>query len=446
MSQCAARGCPTPRAPGRCCMQTSLSGNKNGYDERMALGASLFLHALLFMVLSSNSDFTPLLGRETRIDLIWLAAAPAAPAETAALAKASPDRLAPLSRELPRRFLPATPKAPPPSGVFLTPGAKVSLPVDGAKERSRSGVPAAIDPAATGAPPAAGSEKPGVPSAAMTQKHEAAPSEAANPAAPPPVLTTALPRPPAADPAADQVPPAAPGKTVSAVAKVAVAEPGPQTARLAEKAASQHTASSENPTQGKEEPPQHLTRPDRLPAAAGRPDKEPQQPRPVPPPEQRGLVVASLNGDLKLISSGDSVKISVVFREFPSSRRNRIPSRSEARRLQNITPVCADGPGRTSEAVIEESGEGVYVFSAEPRGATTAQAIFTLKIYDSGTGEKVAELGRRTISQKSVVAKVLMPEAILWDDDSAFTGSLQDSESTTKFNSQSGLYWKEYDE
>ena len=38
-----------------------------------------------------------------------------------------------------------------------------------------------------------------------------------------------------------------------------------------------------------------------------------------------------------------------------------------------------------------------------------------------------------------------MPEAILWDDDASFTGSLEDSESTTKFNAQTGLYWKEYD-
>ena len=429
-----------PRAPGRCYMQTSLSGDKNGYDERMALGASLFLHALLFMVLSSNADFTPLLGRETRIDLLWLAAAPAAPA---ALAKSSPGRLAPLSRVLPRRPLAATPKAPPPSGVLLTPGAKASLPVDGARQGSRGGIPGAIEPFATGTPPASGREKPGAHSAAVTQEREAA-SEAAPPAAPPPVPTTALPHPPAVHPAAD---PAAspPGKTVPAAAKVAANEPGPQTARLPVDAAPRPTSGG-NPAREKEEPPQHVARPDRLSPAAGTPDKEPQQPSPAPQPEMRGLVVASLQGDLKLISSGDSVKISVLFRELPRSRRNRTPSRSEARRLQNITPVCAEGPGRTSEAVIEKSGEGVYVFSAEPRGAATAQASFTLRIYDSGTGKKVAELGRRSISQKSVVAKVLMPEALLWDDDSAFTGSLQDSESTTKFNSQSGLYWKEYDD
>lgn len=58
----------------------------------------------------------------------------------------------------------------------------------------------------------------------------------------------------------------------------------------------------------------------------------------------------------------------------------------------------------------------------------------------------MAVLGKRTISRRSVLAKVLMPEAILWDDDAAFTGSLEDAGSTTKFNSNTGLYWKEYDD
>jgi hypothetical protein len=39
-----------------------------------------------------------------------------------------------------------------------------------------------------------------------------------------------------------------------------------------------------------------------------------------------------------------------------------------------------------------------------------------------------------------------MPDAILWEDESAFTGSMQDSAGVTKFNSETGLIWKEYGE
>jgi len=39
-----------------------------------------------------------------------------------------------------------------------------------------------------------------------------------------------------------------------------------------------------------------------------------------------------------------------------------------------------------------------------------------------------------------------MPDAILWDDESAFSGSMEDSNSVTKFNSETGLVWKEYND
>ncbi|WP_275095230.1 hypothetical protein [Oryzomonas japonica] len=44
------------------------------------------------------------------------------------------------------------------------------------------------------------------------------------------------------------------------------------------------------------------------------------------------------------------------------------------------------------------------------------------------------------------MARILMPEGILWDDDAAFTGSIDDGDSITKFESASGLVWKEYSE
>ena len=164
------------------------------------------------------------------------------------------------------------------------------------------------------------------------------------------------------------------------------------------------------------------------------------------PQENRGIVIASMRGDLKMVIAGDSgIKLSVAFRQYPKSRRHRVPTRSEARREQSVAPVIARRADQAREAVIETAGEGVYVFSAESEHGEAATATFTLKIYEAGTGEKVAPLGLRTISRKTVLAKILMPDAILWEDEAAFTGSMEDSDSTTKFNAQTGLYWKEYD-
>lgn len=162
-------------------------------------------------------------------------------------------------------------------------------------------------------------------------------------------------------------------------------------------------------------------------------------------PQARGLVIASPRGDLKLVITGDTgIKLSVRFREYPKSRRNRVPSRSELRREQTVTPIVADTGEDRREAVIETAREGIYVFSAEPERGKGVKASFTLKIFESGTKERIAPLGARTVSGSTVLLKILMPEGILWDDEDAFTGNLEDSESETKFNAATGLYWKEF--
>lgn len=48
---------------------------------------------------------------------------------------------------------------------------------------------------------------------------------------------------------------------------------------------------------------------------------------------------------------------------------------------------------------------------------------------------RVRCIGTDKISAKGSRAKVMMPEGILWDDKTAFSGILEDSESITRFNS-----------
>jgi hypothetical protein len=168
-----------------------------------------------------------------------------------------------------------------------------------------------------------------------------------------------------------------------------------------------------------------------------KPSEQPRQPR--------GLVIAAPHGDLKLVMKGDTgIKISVRFRDYPKNRRSKALTRSEGRRAENVVPVLAATREDTREAVIETAREGVYTFSADPEGAKGARASFTLKAFESGTRERIAVLGTRTISGTTVLVKILMPEAILWSDESAFTGSMEDSESETKFNAATGLFWKEF--
>jgi len=184
------------------------------------------------------------------------------------------------------------------------------------------------------------------------------------------------------------------------------------------------------------------------PAAATAAAKEAVAQRaPEKPPQPRGITVSSLRGDLKLLIAGDSgVRLTVTFTPYPKASRNKVLSRGEARRAQRIQPLIGTTRQETREAVIQTAQEGIYVFSIESEKGEPAKATFTLKIFEAGPREKVARLGTRTVTGKSTLTKIIMPEGILWEDDAAFTGSLEDADSTTKFNSKLGLYWKEYND
>ena len=163
------------------------------------------------------------------------------------------------------------------------------------------------------------------------------------------------------------------------------------------------------------------------------------------PSESQGLVIPAVHGDLKLIVvGGDEVKLTFLLREYPKSRRNRPLTRTEAHRTQKLTPTVVKTTEQTRQAVIETAAEGVYILIAETEAGYPTEADFTIEFFEVSAKRRIKSLGTKNVSGSVVIAKVLMPEGILWDDESAFTGSMLDSDSTTKFNARTGLIWKEY--
>lgn len=172
--------------------------------------------------------------------------------------------------------------------------------------------------------------------------------------------------------------------------------------------------------------------------------KAPSEPA-TPKPEKKGVVIPAVHGDLKLVvNSKSSLKIVATFRAYPKSRRNRPQTQSEARHEKNITPLMVTQADDTREAIIEKSQEGIYTFIAEPAEGTTPRSSFILKIFESSSRSRTRPIGDKTVSGKTVITRVLMPDGILWEDESAFTGSIEDSNSITKFNAETGLIWKEF--
>lgn len=189
------------------------------------------------------------------------------------------------------------------------------------------------------------------------------------------------------------------------------------------------------------------------PALNGKPraDEKPAEKSSEQPVGPKGIFAAPLSGDLKIEITGPEealrgVKISVIFREYPKTSHNRPMTKASARNFRTATPKMVRTANNTLQAVIEIAGEGVYDFRNISDTGSSDQVAFTVRIYENSIRAKTKPMGARRVGAKGSIAKVLMPEGILWNDESAFSGYMEDSESITRFDSETGLIWKEYKE
>jgi len=165
--------------------------------------------------------------------------------------------------------------------------------------------------------------------------------------------------------------------------------------------------------------------------------------------EVKGIFLPPVSGDLKLEIVGrddllQRIKVVVMFHELPRSHRNRPMSKAEYRRIQTLTAKLVRINDSTRQAVIEVAAEGVYEFQVESGAEEPVDASFSVKLYENSSRKRTRPVGSRRIAGRESIVKVLMPEGLLWSEDSDFSGSIEDSESVTKFNSDTGIVWKEY--
>jgi hypothetical protein len=472
----------------------------NKSDNRGLLGAafgSLLLHVLMVVVMATTSVFYPIAGDASKIDVVWLypsfllggetdtpspvqsspdVAEPVTPAREAIKAPVLPP-VAP-EPEPARETAPASPpqaaeeedeppaiateqaSTDPDSEPEMTIPAPTA-PVQIAKTDVKPQEPVAkkeAPPPPVKAPPAQKEvepkSKPPVDNRELAKAEKPVPVP--EPAQPPPAKVVPPPR---ETPPQAPKPPAAVPKPPTVVQQTAVknSPPLPQVAPVMtrKESAAVPVAPSQKPS---------------FPASTGGDGKIAMERRSEPPPTvkpvavdkpvekapaqsagAKGIFAPPLAGDLKIEITGPeellkAVKISVIFREYPKTRHNRPMTKAIARNSQALIPKTARVAKNTLQAVIEIAGEGVYEFRYLSEAASPGEASFSIKIYENSGRAKTKSAGSRKIGSKGSIAKLLMPEGILWNDDSAFSGSMEDSESITKFNSETGLTWKEYRE
>ena len=165
---------------------------------------------------------------------------------------------------------------------------------------------------------------------------------------------------------------------------------------------------------------------------------------------KKGIIAPPLPGDLKieLVSRqalARGVKVTVLFREFPKAKRSRPLSKTESKRMTPVNPkVVSIGGGNAIQAIIDKVGEGVYYVRLELEHEPSLDASIGVKLYEGGPLARVTNLPMRSLRHNETILRILMPEGIIWDDPAAFSGSLESSDSVTRFNNDTGLVWKEY--
>jgi pilus assembly protein FimV len=88
--------------------------------------------------------------------------------------------------------------------------------------------------------------------------------------------------------------------------------------------------------------------------------------------------------------------------------------------------------------------KGIYIFVMKNNGPKRYEAELLFHIFEGKSGErkkayKTIELPPNT----TLKYKFIIPEAVFWDDEGYFTGTIESSKTLTKFNERTGLIWRE---
>jgi len=104
----------------------------------------------------------------------------------------------------------------------------------------------------------------------------------------------------------------------------------------------------------------------------------------------------------------------------------------------------ADTPGVKRSLSVSKAEKAMYIFVIENKGGKACEADVVFRLFEGKAGERIKEVKPVELSTHAVVKfKFILPDAVFWDDEYYFTGTIESSDTLTKFNDKTGLIWKE---
>jgi hypothetical protein len=130
-------------------------------------------------------------------------------------------------------------------------------------------------------------------------------------------------------------------------------------------------------------------------------------------------------------------------RNYPSSGLENVGGKDSPVKAQEENGSAGGDLVKRILSVVN-ADKGIYTLVIGNGGRKTLVVNTLFLLFEKTKRErskeyKVIQLAPGT----GVKFKFLVPDAVFWDDDDRFTGSMEDSDSVTKFNSDTGLIWKE---
>jgi hypothetical protein len=93
---------------------------------------------------------------------------------------------------------------------------------------------------------------------------------------------------------------------------------------------------------------------------------------------------------------------------------------------------------------VVKAGEGVYDFIMGSEGPAQHNVEVVFLLYEGGARSRTKTFRKLGLSPDTVLKlRFLLPEAVFWEDEDYFSGNIEDSDTVTKFNTDTGLVWKE---
>lgn len=146
--------------------------------------------------------------------------------------------------------------------------------------------------------------------------------------------------------------------------------------------------------------------------------------------QSEGILIAPLRAvEIEVYGGGKEIFVMLTKRGHPLMK-------GSSKEVEVNTSI--EKSGTKTIFGLEEAEPGIYTFSINGKEPTEVEVRFILR----GKGEGIKTY-KAKLEGSGLKYKFLMPEAIFWDDDFYFTGTIEGVESITKFNGSTGIYWTE---